>query len=342
LTRIASLPTTVKAIVMFYSFPVPFVDEHVASIIYRAFQCTNYKSIEQYYKKELNALFFDMPQRFWISSYSEVALALNNYFDLPQFLLRFTNLRDYTLLLDTEQSKTQSPLSLLEHLSTVKFAQAVNIKSDRAWRYCPECATEEDESLGTSYWHKSHQGYYRLICDRHQCLLKSFEGKFGLPPVEQQSSEVTTKQVATEKRLRWIVEQIRLTPSKLRKNCLIQAFKQKLNISDAEHLKLQNRDRLRYLHHWFADCYNKTGLGDFFEWGAMGANLYPLDSIRGLYFMLDCKNNIHPMIYLMLCYVLLTDDEILLTLDTQHGTGVCTSMMTSTLMPQDIPNASYS
>lgn len=326
---------------MFYSLPVPFQGEHVASVVYRAFQCTHHLSIEQYYKQELNELFFDMPQRFWLSSYFEVAIAFKHYFELPEFLSRFSNLCDYTLLLNTKQTNIQSPMSLLEYLSTVKFVQAVNIKYDRAWRYCPECATEEEKSLGTSYWHASHQSYYRLFCDRHQCLLKSFKGKFRLPPVEQQSSEVTTKQVATEKRLRWIVEQIRLTPSKLRKNCLIQAFKQKLNISDAEHLKLQNRDRLRHLHHWFADCFNKTGLGDFFEWDYMGANLYPLDSIRGLYFMLDCKNNIHPMVYLMLCYVLLTDDEIVMALETLNEGAENNFTATRILMPFEIPNAKY-
>lgn len=328
-------------ILMFYSLPVPFEDEHVASVVYRAFQCTHHLSIEQYYKNELKELFFDTPQRFWINSYYDVALALNNYFDLPQFLLRFTNLRDYTLLLDTEQSKTQSPFSFLRHLSTVKFAQAVNIKSDRAWRYCPECATEEDEALGTSYWHKSHQGYYRLSCDRHHCLLKSYEGKFGLPPTGQQSSEATTEQVEIEKRLKWIVEQILLTPAQLRKPNLIRAIRQKLNIANAGHLKPKNRLRLKHLHHWFADRFNAAGLSVFFEWGVMGANLYPLDSHRGLYYMLDAKNNLHPMIYLMLCYVLLADEEVSLALAQRYTNDQGTNITLSTLMPLDIPHASY-
>ncbi|MGK0373481.1 MAG: hypothetical protein ACJAW1_003756 [Glaciecola sp.] len=327
---------------MFYSFPVPFADEHVASIIYRAFQCTNYKSIERYYKIELKELFFDMPQRFWLSSYLDVAMAFEHYYELPEFLLRSTNICDYTLLLYTEQNNIQSPLSLLEYLSTVKFAQAVSIKSDRAWRYCPECATEEDKVLGTSYWHVSHQSYYRLSCERHCCLLKSVKGKFGLPPVEQHSPKVTTKQIAVEKRLRWIVEQIRLTPAQHRTPNLIRALRQKLNIADAEHLTSQNRARLRYLHHWFAARFNETGLSEFFEWGAMGANLYPLDSQRGLYFMLNVKNNLHPMIYLMMCYTLLTDEEVSLALDVRYETTACRSVLLPTLMPENIPHASYS
>jgi hypothetical protein len=326
---------------MFYSFPVPFADEHVASIIYRAFQCTSYKSIEQYYKKDLNALFFDMPQRFWLRSYVDVSMGLKRYFDLPEFLLRFSNICDYTLLLNSEQTQAQSPYLLLEHLSTLKFGQAVSILTDRAWRYCPECAREDDRVLGTSYWHTSHQRYYQLSCDRHQCLLKSCSGKFGLPPVEQPSSQATPKQFAIEKRLHWLVEQILLTPAALRKPNLIRALRQKLNIAEAEHLTFLNRDRLRHLHHWFAEEFNETGLDEFFEWDVMGANLYPLDSQRGLYYMLDANNNLHPMLYLMMCYVVLTDEEITTALDARYAPDDSDFKMISTLMPLDVPNASY-
>lgn len=42
-----------------------------------------------------------------------------------------------------------------------------------AWRWCPECAIEDEQRVGTSYWHVEHQLPSMFTCTKHACDLVS-------------------------------------------------------------------------------------------------------------------------------------------------------------------------
>ena len=49
------------------------------------------------------------------------------------------------------------------------------LKEPRYIRYCPECAKEDREKYGETYWHRSHQIPRIRVCPEHSCFLENSE-----------------------------------------------------------------------------------------------------------------------------------------------------------------------
>ena len=45
----------------------------------------------------------------------------------------------------------------------------------RYLRYCPECAKEDREKHGETYWHREHQIQKIRVCPKHRCFLENSE-----------------------------------------------------------------------------------------------------------------------------------------------------------------------
>ena len=49
------------------------------------------------------------------------------------------------------------------------------LNEPRYIRYCPECAKEDREKYGETYWHRSHQIPRIRVCPKHKCFLENSE-----------------------------------------------------------------------------------------------------------------------------------------------------------------------
>ena len=49
------------------------------------------------------------------------------------------------------------------------------LNESRYIRYCPECAKEDREKYGETYWHREHQIPKIRVCPKHRCFLENSE-----------------------------------------------------------------------------------------------------------------------------------------------------------------------
>ena len=59
-----------------------------------------------------------------------------------------------------------------DKVKTVTFFDSSGVKAN-PWRWCRECASEDSEKFGCSYYHRNHQIQGVWHCHKHECLLMS-------------------------------------------------------------------------------------------------------------------------------------------------------------------------
>lgn len=59
----------------------------------------------------------------------------------------------------------------IEQVPSLSAPSYKSLSFTTAWRWCPVCATEDDQRVGTSYWHVEHQLPSLLTCSKHNCEL---------------------------------------------------------------------------------------------------------------------------------------------------------------------------
>lgn len=301
---------------MFNYPPSPLLDEHVSSLIYRAFQQNCYARVETWCTTQLKTPFFDKPQRFWVPVFHEMYCALSSYYSQQTFLNTFTNVGDYTLFLSLNEFEEQTPTALLAALAKLKFENGLHVTTDRTWRYCACCAREDEVKFGTSYFHVSHQHFYKRTCDVHDVLLEfSNTQDFSLPPINMNGVKASNEEKSMERKLLNFIKVMKLVPSHERKARLLCLLKQKLGLSELVRLKDDNFKQIRRTHKYFAGYFNQSSIKHYFEWSSLIPGRYPLEAQRGLMFMLDPKRNLHPMLYVLLAITFLNEEEQSLVAD---------------------------
>lgn len=296
---------------MFNYPPAPLPGEHAASVIYRTFQQNCHQRIETWFNSHLNTPFFEMPQRVWVPVYENLAESLQAYYSKTAFIKLFTNLIDYTLFLSPQNFASSSSKYIFHDLGKRKFEHGLQVITDRVWRYCPDCAVEDERRFGTSYFHTEHQQYHRLSCLRHGCYLKSIQTQnFSLPPLNCEREDIITEVSILERQLQNLMNIIKLVPSPERKPRLLSLLRQRLSVSRLHRLREHNLKRMREAHVYLAEAFNNTPMKRFFRWGTLCADRYPLNAPHGLLTMLQPHRSYHPMIYLMMAVIFLDEQEL--------------------------------
>lgn len=140
-----------------YSIPVPYPDELWYSVVARYHlqsgnlrQATTCRDLFQKTKKSFSVLLPDADMASYFQLRNLNAENAVEKYTMSPFALRFY----------TEEKK--------------KLALEGELRYELlgAWdylRYCPMCLTEDIETYGETYWHRSHQIPYITVCPRHGC-----------------------------------------------------------------------------------------------------------------------------------------------------------------------------
>ncbi len=78
------------------------------------------------------------------------------------FWLEHTTTAPWVITLDQEITSAKRRL---------RASELTSFAGHRGWRFCAECAQEERETLGFSYWHSSHHFFGAMICAKHKTPL---------------------------------------------------------------------------------------------------------------------------------------------------------------------------
>lgn len=300
---------------MFNYYPAPLPDEHVASVVYRAFLLTYYKEIEHHIKVRHKQSFFDTPITCWVPLYGNFFHYFSGLGAVNTLMKRHSNVMDYGMWA-AKATNTATLNDELKSLGAMSWKLSLHIATDRGWRYCPECANEDVNQHGTSYWHVSHQRYYQRTCPKHATLLKIHtSNKFSLPLVRESSIQASIQEREIDKLFINIIYTLRQLPHAERVKRITRTLKQKLNIATAMTRHSYNGRRLSQLHAKLAQAINRPEILPFFTFDRASSINAPLISSTGLYYMLDKKNLMHPMWYLILIYVFLDEQEMLIAFD---------------------------
>lgn len=295
---------------VFNYYPAPLPDEHLASVVYRAFLLTYYKEIENHIKSRHKQSFFDEPITCWVPAYERLIHHFSEFIPIDMLLKRHSNVMDYGMWADKANHKSTLAEWLVALIAT-NWKLSLHVATDKGWRYCPECANEEVTQYGTSYWHASYQRFYQRTCPKHNTLLiTNSSKKFSLPPLGSASIQASTEEREVDKQLATIVCTLRQLPQRERKKRVTCALKQKLNIAKNMTRHSYNGRRLSQLHTKFSAAINTPEILPFFTFDKSAPMHSPLTSISGIYQMLNENNLMHPLWYLILIQTFLTEEEI--------------------------------
>jgi len=158
-------------------FPVPYKDELLYSCIARyavhTGQINNQKAVvRDVFTKGMAVAVPDLPSHLnnfihnlrlvWPTSTDELIL---NYTLAPIYFPFLSNLQANKICGSMVSEKGGD-------IHTRAGIAASSVKSPKFFRYCPECANEEEAKFGENYWSRAHQLAGVEICIRHNCLLE--------------------------------------------------------------------------------------------------------------------------------------------------------------------------
>tara|TARA_Y100000296_G_C5161126_1_gene251895 strand:+ start:256 stop:1230 length:975 start_codon:yes stop_codon:yes gene_type:complete len=321
---------------VFNYYPTPFPDEHLASVMYRAFILTYFVDIESHFKNRQKHIFFNTPSRCWVPAFKHLVTYFSNNQTLDRLLKQHSNLMDYSLLAISD-NHIASLFDTLASLGRANWKLSVHIGTDRGWRYCPVCVNENVELYGTSYWHASHQRFYQRTCSQHRTVLKvSPNAKFALPTIHsgEVAERASVEEHELDKKLATIVQSLRLVPTVERRKRVIFAVKQKLNIADGDTSRYSyNGRRLSQLHELLTDAINTPEILHYFTFDKAIAQQAPFTSISGLYQMLNFNNQMHPLWYIILIHIFLNEDDKLIAFDPKVDWSCAKHSIGNNVMP---------
>ena len=154
--------------------PALLPNEHLLSALSRWFDTTGRNEFLAMTRRISSNLGMLSPSSIWRPVYGDLA---NHYMDtvgLSRILSEHTLTPFYKPFL-----KEQERLFLSEeHLNTrydfrvIPVAQ-IHVKAAHHWRWCAECADDDYEQFGVTYWHVYHQIPTALRCLKHKASLLS-------------------------------------------------------------------------------------------------------------------------------------------------------------------------
>ena len=152
-------------------FPEIYEDELLYSQLCRYYQRTGYTR----YIFAIDDLFMHRtvhPVIEWVNAYTPDAMAhITKGTDFESVIRAHTMFPAYTRFLPKERRNAALRSLLICDGNYYNLIAGQNPRKKRYLRYCPECAKEDREKYGETYWHREHQIIHVDICPRHKCLL---------------------------------------------------------------------------------------------------------------------------------------------------------------------------
>ena len=159
---------------MLGSFPTPYPDELLYSIVARYHIRSGNKSFRQTHEElfetvELQPDKIVLPNNlnFLVSQLPQGSqLTVEN---LIKENILYSFFRSFLTPLDIYSFK-----DLLRLKSSTSISQAAKISDkerNQVLRFCPQCYVEEEQCYGEAYWHRQHQIPGMLVCLKHKVLL---------------------------------------------------------------------------------------------------------------------------------------------------------------------------
>jgi len=153
-----------------YHFPAPFEGEHLLSCLMRYSTSRGRKEYVRVAKQVSTNVSKIECSCYWRTVHSDVLnqylpkyrhqIAVNN--TLLSVYSRFTHSDFYTLLIEQ---------LALPHKLQLKYEKIEQLHS--GWKWCPDCAVEDEEKYGVSYWRCEHQLSFKRRCSKHRTVLLS-------------------------------------------------------------------------------------------------------------------------------------------------------------------------
>ena len=152
------------------NFPAPLKHEHLMSCLmrYAVWQSSReYLKIAKHVSPSVSVV---GNHSYWRSVYTDV---ISQY--LPKFHLQIAQEHSLLLVYAKITGQDFTDLLRLQLISPTKlsFLHANIEQVQSGWKWCPECAREDEELSGFPYWHVDHQLSLKKRCSVHGNLLLS-------------------------------------------------------------------------------------------------------------------------------------------------------------------------
>lgn len=180
--------------------PALLPNEHLLSVLARWFDTTGRNEFLRMSRRVTSNNKRLNPSAIWRPVYSHL---LHHFLDtkgIANVLSEHTLVPYYRSFIKKENRQLLSEKNLSES-SDFKLLPTLqkNIKKAHCWRWCAECASEDYEEYGVTYWHTYHQIPTMLRCYKHnvsllaKCQSCGFEYKHfqrhWLPPKDRECKE---------------------------------------------------------------------------------------------------------------------------------------------------------
>ena len=147
--------------------PMPFVDETLASLVVRLGRINGFANwvdamptvFPGYHGNSLFNTPIDLPT---------LCSQTRGAYGGPETVIRDMTLLDWLAVLGWLSPEYSADLATGRDRATVK---QLSFPADGVPRYCPECRTRELDTLGVTYWHRTHQIPIVLVCPEHRVQL---------------------------------------------------------------------------------------------------------------------------------------------------------------------------
>ncbi|MGS0827702.1 TniQ family protein [Shewanella sp. 0m-8] len=154
--------------------PAPFENEHIFSVLARWFDTTGRNDFLMTCKRVSNNLTILTPAAIWRPLYADLAKHYQDTIGIHRVIYEHTLVPYYLTFLPTEVQDRLLDSDVIEQ-ANLKVLPGLqnNIKAAHHWRWCNECAKEDFDKYGITYWHTYHQIPTMLRCYKHQVPLIS-------------------------------------------------------------------------------------------------------------------------------------------------------------------------
>ncbi|KGJ87328.1 TniQ family protein [Colwellia psychrerythraea] len=154
--------------------PYLFPNEHLLSVLARWFDLTGRNDFLMTCKKVSSNLTKLTPSAVWRPVFRDLASHYKETMPLEVILKEHTLLPYYrSFLTSTELGLFND--ELLKSGESFKLLPKLqqNLKHAHYWRWCKQCAHDDYQEYGTTYWHTNHQVPTLLKCYKHGCALQT-------------------------------------------------------------------------------------------------------------------------------------------------------------------------
>ncbi|MCO7250091.1 MULTISPECIES: TniQ family protein [unclassified Pseudoalteromonas] len=152
------------------NFPAPMLNEHLISCLMRYAVLQGPKEYIKVAKRISPAVSILGNNSFWRPVYNDIlSLYMPKYYEKIARENTLLNVYSHLAGMDlNELLKQQLKQPELLRLPYEKLEQV-----HKGWKWCPECAKEDEDKYGFPYWHVEHQFSLKKRCSIHKQLLLS-------------------------------------------------------------------------------------------------------------------------------------------------------------------------